>query len=535
MSLLDDALNNPVNWSQYNKPAQFRPVPPQTNNGGGSDGLGGVLSGLMKGVTNGILGPSTNPTSPSDAVAPPSTTIGQNLPSSPTDITQAPPVNVATMPEPSQQQPEYSNQFKTTTPSFQAPSLQAQLPEQELQQLPEPSHNEALPPNLSSAFNYASRVTGVPYSYLQRTAQIESGFNPSAASPNSSASGLFQFTKDTWNKMVQKYGSQFGIGPNDINNPQAQAVMAGQLAKNNAGAIKVGLGIDPNQTDLYMAHFLGGAGAAKFLKGYFVNRDAPVSSVVSPAALQANKSVFYNDGKELTIGDVYNNFNKKFNSSPDQIMLNNAKDAFNATNSSIPNNPHPGAPQLDGGTAMAPEFQQSPAFQQAQYSYQLAQKQGLVKSPVMAVVDFSKPASDKRLWVVNTQTGKVLMNTYVAHGKNSGDLMATKFSNNPGSLQSSLGTFVTDTTYDGNHGLSLRIKGLEPGINDKAYGRDVVVHGAKYIGNGKTGRSFGCFAVPEQDAKQFINLMQGGALINAYAPDPSYNQNSQFVNRSTSL
>lgn len=167
----------------------------------------------------------------------------------------------------------------------------------------------------------------------------------------------------------------------------------------------------------------------------------------------------------------------------------------------------------------SPDLIQSPAYQESLKAYTNAQEQGIAKNPLMTVVDFSQPATDKRLYVVNPQTGDVVMNTYVAQGK-------PGFSNDDGSHQSSLGTFLTGAQYEGSHGTSLRVQGLDAGVNDNANKRGIVVHGADYIGDGKTGQSWGCFAVPQQDAQQLTNLMQGGGIIHAYAPNSSQGQQS---------
>jgi len=158
---------------------------------------------------------------------------------------------------------------------------------------------------------------------------------------------------------------------------------------------------------------------------------------------------------------------------------------------------------------------QRPAFQTALQAQQQSFKSGITKSPIMTVVDYSLPANQPRMWVVDTQQNKILMNTYVAQGATPG------FSNNPGSHQSSLGTFLTGDTYhsDSMNRDALRIQGLEKGINDNAFARGIVVHGGNYIGPDKNGTSWGCFAVPNGDAPKLIGLTKGGTIIHAYAPD----------------
>lgn len=146
------------------------------------------------------------------------------------------------------------------------------------------------------------------------------------------------------------------------------------------------------------------------------------------------------------------------------------------------------------------------------------------KSHVVTLIDFSLPSTAKRLWAINLETGEVLLNTYVAHGRNSGDNEARQFSNIPESYQSSLGFFLTDQVYVGKHGNSMRLKGLEKDINDKAWDRAIVIHGADYATDGfiqkygRLGRSFGCPAIPPEVTDKFINTVKGGSLLFIYHP-----------------
>lgn len=154
---------------------------------------------------------------------------------------------------------------------------------------------------------------------------------------------------------------------------------------------------------------------------------------------------------------------------------------------------------------------------------------------VVAIADFSQPSSQKRLYIIDTKNGRVLYNTYVAHGKNSGLTYAEHFSNNPESLQSSLGFYVTRNTYTGKHGLSLRLQGLERGFNDNAEARAVVIHGAEYIGSGRAdaaymGRSFGCPAVPQAQSATVINLLKNGTCLFIYHPTQRYLHDSKILN-----
>lgn len=175
-------------------------------------------------------------------------------------------------------------------------------------------------------------------------------------------------------------------------------------------------------------------------------------------------------------------------------------------NSSQPTNQQPTQPL----GPVSQDFMNSPAYKSSLMAYNNARSTGLTKSPMMTVVDFSLPATSKRLWVVNPESNQVMLNTYVTQGATPG------FSNTPGSHQSSLGTYMTGATYQGQHGPSMRIQGLDKGINDKAASRDIVVHPASYAASG--GKSWGCFGVPPKDALQFAQLTQGGSIMHAYAP-----------------
>jgi hypothetical protein len=130
---------------------------------------------------------------------------------------------------------------------------------------------------------------------------------------------------------------------------------------------------------------------------------------------------------------------------------------------------------------------------------------------------------------VDLTNNKVVMNTYVAHGRNSGGEYAKRFSNRAESFQSSLGFYITGNTYRGEHGLSLRLEGLEPGFNDRAYKRAIVIHGATYIGEGSAGRSYGCPAVPAKESKALINTIKNGTCLFIYHPQKKYLQGSKIL------
>ncbi|MGZ3844431.1 MAG: murein L,D-transpeptidase catalytic domain family protein [Flavisolibacter sp.] len=161
---------------------------------------------------------------------------------------------------------------------------------------------------------------------------------------------------------------------------------------------------------------------------------------------------------------------------------------------------------------------------------------GLVKNPqYLTIVDLGQSSRNKRFYILDMQNDKLVWNTFVAHGRNSGVDVAKSFSNDPNSNKSSLGFYVTESTYRGKHGTSLRINGLEHGFNDNAEARGVVVHGAPYVNparvnSGYMGRSEGCPALPENEYAQVINIIKDGSVLFVYNPDPNYLQSSSLLN-----
>jgi hypothetical protein len=165
----------------------------------------------------------------------------------------------------------------------------------------------------------------------------------------------------------------------------------------------------------------------------------------------------------------------------------------------------------------------------------LVKKGQVNNSDILTICDFSQSSSKKRMYIVDVKNFKVLMNTYVAHGKNSGLTHAKSFSNVHESLQSSMGFYVTKQTYTGKHGLSLRLDGKDRGFNDNAESRAVVVHGADYIGEHRLGsaymgRSFGCPAVPQAQSAKVINLIKDGTTLFIYYPSQKYLNGSNVLN-----
>jgi hypothetical protein len=145
------------------------------------------------------------------------------------------------------------------------------------------------------------------------------------------------------------------------------------------------------------------------------------------------------------------------------------------------------------------------------------------RDDLLTVIDYSLPSSRPRLWVLDLAKGKVLFHELVAHGAGSGDLYATRFSNVNDSRQTSLGLFLTEGTYEGGNGYSLRLRGLEAGVNDLAGMRNIVMHGAWYVSAeharqyGRLGRSWGCPALPLDKAHSVIDRVKGGSFVYAYS------------------
>lgn len=177
------------------------------------------------------------------------------------------------------------------------------------------------------------------------------------------------------------------------------------------------------------------------------------------------------------------------------------------------------------------------AFDYAWRGYeQLIKKNMIRRSNYLTICDFSQSSKKKRLYIIDVDNSKLVTNTYVAHGKNSGGEFANSFSNKPESLQSSLGFYITDNTYTGKHGLSLRINGVDPGFNDKALMRTIVIHGADYVNEsrvqqgGYMGRSWGCPAVPKKEATDIITTIKNGTCLFIYHPGKNYLLGSKILN-----
>ena len=177
------------------------------------------------------------------------------------------------------------------------------------------------------------------------------------------------------------------------------------------------------------------------------------------------------------------------------------------------------------------------AFASAYKGYQyLLSRNRITRTEFLSICDFSQSSRKKRFYLIDILNKCLVLNTYVAHGKNSGGEYANRFSNKPSSLQSSLGFYITQQTYFGAHGLALKIMGVDPGFNDKALQRNIVIHGSSYIDDkwlrrrGVMGRSFGCPAIPKKETNTIINTIRNGTCLFIYHPGKKYLEGSKILN-----
>lgn len=183
---------------------------------------------------------------------------------------------------------------------------------------------------------------------------------------------------------------------------------------------------------------------------------------------------------------------------------------------------------------VAPGLNQQ-ALRHALAAMQCAVNHGTEPARRLAVIDYSRPSSERRLWIFDLQRKRLLLRDFVAHGRASGEHIAARFSNRMGSHQTSLGLFRTAESYRGKHGYSLRMDGLEPGLNDLARERAIVIHGAGYVNplwvrkHGRIGRSLGCPAVRPEVARMVVDQLKGGQFLFAWHPDKRWLQASTYL------
>ncbi|MXV50869.1 hypothetical protein GS399_07770 [Pedobacter sp. HMF7647] len=174
-------------------------------------------------------------------------------------------------------------------------------------------------------------------------------------------------------------------------------------------------------------------------------------------------------------------------------------------------------------------------FKKALVGFYNMKQEGILSKDLITIVDLSRSSKQKRLWVIDVANRKLLFNSLVAHGQGSGDDVATNFSNNAESHQSSLGFYVTEGTYFGKHGLSLKLNGMDAGYNNNALSRAIVMHAADYVSqnfinqHGRLGRSFGCPALPPELSKPIIDQVKGHSCLFINGTDGAYKSN--FLNQ----
>ena len=193
-------------------------------------------------------------------------------------------------------------------------------------------------------------------------------------------------------------------------------------------------------------------------------------------------------------------------------------------------------PTLEQRLAKAAPTLNKKVLRHALAAMQCALNNGAEPAERLAVIDFSLPSSERRLWVFDLKRKTLLLRELVAHGQGSGENFATRFSNTEGSHQSSIGLFRTSETYHGQHGYSLRMDGLEPGINDRARERAIVIHPADYVNpawikrHGRIGRSHGCPAVRPEVARMVVDSLKGGQFMFSWYPDQKWVRSSAYLN-----
>lgn len=188
--------------------------------------------------------------------------------------------------------------------------------------------------------------------------------------------------------------------------------------------------------------------------------------------------------------------------------------------------------QLDAQSFALPKME---SFSKALIGFNNLKKQGIITKNILTLVDFSLSSNTKRLWVIDMTSNKILFHSLVAHGRNTGEEFAKTFSNNSESFQSSLGFYATGEIYSGKHGKSLRLDGLDRGLNDNARNRAVVMHGADYVSesfiknNTRLGRSLGCPAIPVELTDKIINTIKDKSCLFIYHPSAAAKFSSKLT------
>jgi len=210
---------------------------------------------------------------------------------------------------------------------------------------------------------------------------------------------------------------------------------------------------------------------------------------------------------------------------PKKVMAANTESTFTTKAEKIYNSLH-------SNNLALPKME---SFTKALKGFYALKANGTIKKDILTIVDFTLSSNTKRLWIIDMTTQTVLYNSLVAHGRNTGEEFANDFSNAGSSFKSSLGFYATGEVYQGKHGMSLRLDGLEKGINDNARSRAVVVHGADYVAedfikvHGRLGRSQGCPALPVGITKEIINVIKDKSCLFIYHPSENYQAATKLI------
>ena len=192
-------------------------------------------------------------------------------------------------------------------------------------------------------------------------------------------------------------------------------------------------------------------------------------------------------------------------------------------------------------TALDSEELDRDLFTQALKGYLKLKGENKLNKDILSIVDFTKSSTQPRLFIIDVYEQKIIHKSLVSHGRGSGNEFATKFSNIPNSFQSSLGFYITGETYTGEHGISLRLDGVEKGFNDKARERGIVIHSADYVSEqfakntGRLGRSHGCPALPAEGYSQVIDLIKEKTAFFIFYPEETYLTKSEYLNNTNYL
>jgi hypothetical protein len=208
-----------------------------------------------------------------------------------------------------------------------------------------------------------------------------------------------------------------------------------------------------------------------------------------------------------------------------KLIVNNTKSNFEAKMETIYGN-------LNSNNLAMPKLE---SFSKALEGFYELKEKGLIQKNVLTLIDFSLSSNTKRLWVIDLTTNTILYNSLVAHGRNTGEEFANSFSNSAESFKSSLGFYATGEIYNGKHGMSLKLDGLEKGINDNARARGVVMHAADYVSDSfvknhkRLGRSQGCPAIPGELTKEIVTTIKNKSCLFIYHPSRNGKSGSKSV------